>query len=83
MKVFIFFAALFMGGQAVSFFELVQEQWGSFKVTHKKQYGSELEERFRMKIFMENAHKVAKHNKLYAQGLVSYKLGKYVTHIPY
>ncbi|KAG5877276.1 hypothetical protein JTB14_038312 [Gonioctena quinquepunctata] len=28
-----------------------------------------------MKIFMENAHKVAKHNKLFAMGLVSYKLG--------
>ncbi|CAH1994093.1 unnamed protein product [Acanthoscelides obtectus] len=74
MKLFVLLAALFVGGQAVSFFELVQEQWGSFKVTHKKQYGSELEERFRMKIFMENAHKVAKHNKLYALGLVSYKL---------
>nr|CAH7715326.1 unnamed protein product [Callosobruchus chinensis] len=74
MKVFVLLAALFVGGQAVSFFELVQEQWGSFKVTHKKKYGSELEERFRMKIFMENAHKVAKHNKLYALGLVSYKL---------
>lgn len=46
-----------------------------FQVTHKKQYESETEERFRMKIFMENAHKVAKHNKLYAQGLVSFKLG--------
>lgn len=28
-----------------------------------------------MKIFMDNAHKVAKHNKLYALGLVTYKLG--------
>lgn len=28
-----------------------------------------------MKIFMENSHKIAKHNKLYAMGLVSYKLG--------
>lgn len=28
-----------------------------------------------MKIYMENAHKVAKHNKLFAMGLVSYKLG--------
>lgn len=28
-----------------------------------------------MKIFMENSHKVAKHNKLYALGQVSYKLG--------
>jgi len=61
--------------KAVSFFDLVQEQWGTFKETHGKQYTSEIEERFRMKIFMENAHKVAKHNKLYAQGLVSYSLG--------
>lgn len=42
---------------------------------HKKQYQSETEERFRMKIFMDNAHKIAKHNKLYAQGLVPFKLG--------
>lgn len=28
-----------------------------------------------MKIFMDNSHKVAKHNKLYEQGLVTYKLG--------
>lgn len=42
---------------------------------HRKQYESETEEKFRMKIFMENAHKVAKHNKLYAQGLVPFKLG--------
>lgn len=41
---------------------------------HRKQYDSETEEQFRMKIFMDNAHKVAKHNKLFAQGLVSYKL---------
>lgn len=28
-----------------------------------------------MKIYMENAHKIAKHNQLYAQGKISYKLG--------
>lgn len=28
-----------------------------------------------MKIFMENAHKVEKHNKMYALGLVNYRLG--------
>lgn len=28
-----------------------------------------------MKIFMENKHKVAKHNAKYEMGLVSYKLG--------
>lgn len=45
-----------------------------FQLTHKKKYESETEERFRMKIFMENAHKVAKHNKMYAMGLIPYKL---------
>ncbi|CAG9823173.1 unnamed protein product [Phaedon cochleariae] len=75
MKVLLLLTALFVGHQCVSFFDLVQEEWGTFKLTHKKQYESETEERFRMKIFMENSHKIAKHNKLYAMGLVSYKLG--------
>nr|UHM21912.1 cathepsin L7 [Zabrotes subfasciatus] len=85
MKFFIVIAALFVGSQAVSFFDLVQEEWGTFKVTHRKQYDSETEEKFRMKIFMENSHKVAKHNKLYAMGLVSYKLGmnKYADMLPH
>ncbi|KAJ3641093.1 hypothetical protein Zmor_027613 [Zophobas morio] len=75
MKFLIFLAICVLGSQAVSFFDLVQEQWGAYKLTHKKEYQSETEERFRMKIFMENSHKIARHNKLYAQGLVTYKLG--------
>lgn len=43
-------------------------------MVHNKKYASDIEERFRMKIFMENSHVVAKHNKLFAQGLVSFKL---------
>lgn len=75
MKLLLILASIVIGTQAISFFDLVQEQWTSFKITHKKQYENEIEERFRMKIFMENSHKVAKHNKLYALGQVSYKLG--------
>lgn len=60
--------------QAVSFLDLVMEEWKTFKVQHKKGYGSEIEEKFRMKIFMENKHKIAKHNAKYEQGLVPYKL---------
>lgn len=45
------------------------------QLTHKKQYESDTEEKFRMKIYMENAHKIAKHNKMYARGAVTYKLG--------
>ncbi|KAJ8918900.1 hypothetical protein NQ315_016802 [Exocentrus adspersus] len=75
MKFLILIAVVIIGCQAVSFFDLVQEQWTSFKLTHKKNYDTEIEERFRMKIFMENAHKIARHNKLFALGQVTYKLG--------
>lgn len=42
---------------------------------HKKSYTSDIEEQFRMKIFMENKHKIAQHNIKYGAGQVSYKLG--------
>ena len=71
----VFLAVIFVGCSAIGFVELVKEEWEAFKLTHSKKYASETEEKFRMKIFMENSHKIAKHNKLYAQGLVSYKLG--------
>lgn len=74
MRVLLVVAVVLATCQAVSFFDLVQEQWGAFKETHNKTYDNETEERFRMKIFMENSKKVAKHNKMYAKGLVSYKL---------
>lgn len=42
---------------------------------HEKLYQDETEEQLRMKIFIENREWIAKHNQLYALGLVSYKLG--------
>lgn len=41
---------------------------------HKKNYESEIEDRFRMKIYAENKHKIAKHNQRFQKGLVSYEL---------
>lgn len=41
---------------------------------HNKVYKSDVEERFRMKIFMDNKHKIAKHNGNYEMNKVSYKL---------
>lgn len=46
-----------------------------FQLTHRKSYESDIEEKFRMKIFMENRHKIAKHNQRFEMGLVGYKLG--------
>ncbi|GLH10226.1 Cathepsin L [Gryllus bimaculatus] len=70
----IFLLALVCASQAVSFFDLVIEEWNTFKVQHKKKYDSSTEEKFRMKIFMENRKKIAKHNARFEQGEVSFKL---------
>jgi len=60
--------------EAVSFFEVVMEEWIGWKAIHQKDYRSEEENRFRMKIFMENKQRIAKHNTRYLQGHHSYKL---------
>ncbi|KAM3960044.1 fibroinase [Aphomia sociella] len=59
---------------AVSFFDLVKEEWNTYKMEHGKRYDSEVEDKFRMKIYAENKHRIAKHNQRYEQGLVSYSL---------
>nr|CAD7263023.1 unnamed protein product [Timema shepardi] len=42
---------------------------------HEKQYESATEEKFRLKIFMENRKKIAKHNARFEKGEVTYKVG--------
>lgn len=56
-----------------------------FQVTHKKQYENPTEEKYRMQIFMENSHTISKHNQLYGEGLVTFKMGvnKYADMLPY
>merc|ERR1712083_1246610 len=62
--------------QAVAPFELVVEEWETWKLTHGKVYrnygdnihsgkgeGYGQEEKFRMKIWMENIAKIEKHNR--------------------
>jgi len=46
--------------------------WQKFKAEHGKNYASPVEETHRMKIFKENAIKVAKHNARYDAGEVSF-----------
>lgn len=70
----VLFVAVFATAQAVSFFEIVKEEWTTFKMEHKKVYKSDVEEKFRMKIFMDNKHKIAKHNANFEMKKVSYKL---------
>lgn len=55
-------------------YNLVRQEWETFKLEHKKQYTSLEEERERMKIYVDNKFKVAQHNKAHAHGLTSFTL---------
>ncbi|KAB0802752.1 hypothetical protein PPYR_04938 [Photinus pyralis] len=75
MKYLIVLAAIVVRIQADSFLDQGQEEWKSFKETHNKEYENETEEKFRMKIYMENVRKIEIHNQRYANNLTNYKLG--------
>jgi len=75
MKFLLIIATLVASSYAISFFDLVMEEWELFKLQHKKKYVSDTEEKFRMKIFMDNKHKIAKHNSRFEKGEVTYELG--------
>lgn len=53
---------------------IAKEEWELFKLEHQKSYDGIVEERFRMKIFMENKLAVIEHNKLYAQNLTTFQM---------
>jgi len=74
MKVLIVLACLVAAASAVSFFEVLLEEWEGFKLQHAKKYNDPMEEKFRMKIFMENKHKIAKHNQQFSKGTVKFQL---------
>jgi len=59
---------------AISFFELVVEEWETFKMTHGKAYDTKTEDNFRLKIFMENKAKIERHNRKAASGRHTYQL---------
>ncbi|KAH8358234.1 hypothetical protein KR084_008809 [Drosophila pseudotakahashii] len=73
--VFLPLLALLAVAQAVSFADLIKEEWHNFKLEHRKNYKDETEDCFRLKIFIENKHRIAKHSQLFAEGKVSFKLG--------
>ena len=53
---------------AVSFFDVVVQEWEEWKMLHGRNYDSQTEEKFRLKIFMENKAKIARHNMRASRG---------------
>ncbi|KOB67315.1 Cysteine proteinase [Operophtera brumata] len=74
MKCLAVLLCVVAAASAVSFMDVLKEEWNAFKMEHKKNYESDIEDRFRMKIYAENKHKIAKHNQRFQKGLVSYEL---------
>jgi len=71
--------ALTLGlANSVSISQLVKDEWDLFKNTHNKSYSS-FEEKFRMKVYLENRHKITRHNARNQNGEVSFtlKMNKY------
>eukprot|EP00095_Tigriopus_kingsejongensis_P000982 maker-scaffold39_size501901-snap-gene-1.17 protein:Tk00982 transcript:maker-scaffold39_size501901-snap-gene-1.17-mRNA-1 annotation:"cathepsin i" len=74
MKLFLAVALLASTASAVSFFEVVVEEWEAWKFVHTRNYTSPTEEKFRMKIYMENKARIAKHNHMAHKGHNKYFL---------
>ena len=47
---------------AFSFKNVLVEEWATFKAAHGKQYATTSEEKFRMKVFLDNKAMIARHN---------------------
>lgn len=54
---------------------LAQDEWQLFKLEHGKQYSSQVEERLRKEIFLQNKQMALRHNQLYAQNFTSFRMG--------
>merc|ERR1712241_535878 len=68
------FGLMIAESYAISFFEVVVEEWEGWKTVHQKNYDTPEEEKFRMKIFMENKQNIAKHNTRYHKGHHNYNM---------
>ena len=58
----------------ISFYEVVTDEWNVWKLFHGKNYSNPVDDKFRLKIFMENKAKIAKHNARAHEGHKSYFL---------
>jgi len=79
MRITLCLTLFLYSAQAVSFLNLVLEEWQTWKLTHSKTFDSHMEETFRFKIYLQNKAKVEKHNSQARQGKHSYtlKMNKY------
>lgn len=59
---------------ATSYRDVIMEEWQAFKLANNKSYENESEEHFRLKTFLDNRIKIAKHNQRAANNIHTYTL---------
>jgi cathepsin L len=62
MKILILFT-LVSAVYSLSHYEVVREEWEAWKLYEDKNYSSPMEDKIRMKIFMDNKARIARHNQ--------------------
>ena len=76
MKLILILAFCSLAASAsVSYKDVITQEWEEFKTQHGKTYSNPEEESFRMKVYLENRHKIARHNMRAANGIKTYTLG--------
>ncbi|KAH8405047.1 hypothetical protein KR222_005639 [Zaprionus bogoriensis] len=59
----------------ITYLDVLQAEFTSFKAEHQKDYGDEFEEKLRLQIFMNNKNLIDKHNARYARGEETFTMG--------
>ncbi|XP_034104191.1 procathepsin L-like [Drosophila albomicans] len=59
----------------ITYDDVLDAEFELFKVEHKKSYDNEYEEQLRLQIFKDNKNLIDRHNKRYAAGEKTYKMG--------
>jgi len=80
--ILVFFCVVVISTHGLSISDLLKDEWDAFKSKHSKSYLNEIEERFRMKIYLENRQKIAKHNKN-PENEFTLKVNKYTDLLPH
>ena len=75
MKCLLLLIAVIASANAVSFQNVLVEEWKTFKMMHSKSYANRAVESSRYQLYLRNSHLIAKHNQKYAMKEVSYKMG--------
>ncbi|XP_008209260.1 cathepsin L1 [Nasonia vitripennis] len=70
----LFLFTFVIAANSISMYQTLGEEWKTFKLTYNKNYSTTLEDKVRFAIFLDNRHKIAKHNRDFEMGLVSFSL---------